>query len=74
MSKIPPENINELDFELIRNNFLSYVRNTSEFKDYDFESSGLNFFVDLLSYNTQYNAYYLNQVANEMFIDTAQKH
>jgi len=27
--------------------------------------------MDLLAYNTQYNAYYLNMVANEMFLDTA---
>jgi hypothetical protein len=27
--------------------------------------------VDVLAYNTQYNAYYLNMVANEMFLDSA---
>ena len=73
MSKIPSENINELDFVVLRQNLIDYVKNNSEFKDYDFESSGLNFLVDLLTYNTQYSAYYLNQVASEMFIDTAQK-
>lgn len=73
MAKIPPENINELDFNEIRDNFLSFVKNNSEFKNYDFEASGLNFLVDLLSYNTQYTGFYLNQVASEMFLDTAQK-
>jgi hypothetical protein len=29
--------------------------------------------LDVLSYNTHYNAYYLNMVANEMFLDTAQQ-
>ena len=71
--KPPSENISELDFEQIRANLLSFVKNNSEFKDYDFEASGLNFLVDLLAYNTQYSAYYLNQVANEMFLDTAQR-
>ena len=73
MSKIPLENINELDFEVAKENFLSFVRNRSEFGDYDFEASGLNFLVDLLAYNTQYNAFYLNQLYSEMFLDTAQQ-
>ena len=29
--------------------------------------------LDVLAYNTHYNAYYLNMVANEMFLDTAQQ-
>lgn len=70
---IPSENINELDFNEVRKNLLTFVKNNSEFKDYDFEASGLNFLVDLLAYNTQYSAYYLNQIANEMFLDTAQR-
>lgn len=71
--KVPSENISELDFNEVRKNLLSFVKNNSEFKDYDFEASGLNFLVDLLAYNTQYSAYYLNQIANEMFLDTAQR-
>ena len=73
MSRIPTENINELDFNVLRNNLVDYVKSKSEFENYDFEASGLNFLVDLLTYNTQYSAYYLNQVASEMFLDTAQK-
>jgi len=73
MSKIPKEHISELDFNEIRKNFLSYVQNNSEFANYDFEASGLNFVVDLLAYNTQYNAFYLNQISSEMYLDTAQK-
>ena len=55
MSKIPSEKINELDFSLIRENLMDFVRNNSDFSDYDFEASGLNFVADLLAYNTQYN-------------------
>ena len=73
MSKIPSEKINELDFSLIRENLMDFVRNNSDFSDYDFEASGLNFVADLLAYNTQYNSFYLNQVASEMFLDTAQQ-
>ena len=69
----PSENISELDFNEIRKSLLSFVKNNSEFKDFDFEASGLNFLVDLLAYNTQYSGYYLNQIAGEMFLDTAQR-
>ena len=29
--------------------------------------------LDVLSYNTHYNAFYTNMLANEMFLDTAQQ-
>ena len=73
MARIPLENINELDFDVAKENFLNFVQNHSEFGEYDYEASGLNFLVDLLAYNTQYNAYYLNQLSSEMFLDTAQQ-
>ena len=61
----------ELDFDTIRDNLKSYLKSQSEFSDYNFEGSGMAVLLDLLSYNTHYMGYYLNMVANEMFIDTA---
>lgn len=63
--------ITNLDFDGIKNNFLTYLQGQEVFQDYNFEGSALNTLVDVLSYNTQYNAYYLNMVANEMFLDSA---
>lgn len=63
--------ITELDFESIKSNLKDFLRNQNTFKDYDFEGSGLSVLIDLLAYNTHYNAYYMNMVANEMFLDTA---
>jgi len=63
--------ITELDFEAIKSNLKNFLRNQTAFKDYDFEGAGLSVLIDLLAYNTHYNAYYLNMVANEMFLDTA---
>ena len=60
-----------LDFDLLKSNFLTYLQSQSSFQDYNFEGSALNTLVDLLVYNTQYNSYYLNMVANEMFLDSA---
>jgi hypothetical protein len=63
--------ISELDFDSIKSNLKTFLRGQNKFKDYDFEGSGLAVLLDLLAYNTHYNAYYLNMVANEMFLDTA---
>ncbi len=63
--------VTELDFDQIKNNLKSYLQQQSQFSDYDFEGSGLSVLLDILAYNTHYNAYYLNMVANEAFLDTA---
>ncbi len=63
--------ISDLDFKDIKQNIISYMKNDPTFADYDFEASGLNTLMDILSYNTHYTSYYLNMVANEMFLDTA---
>lgn len=60
-----------LDFNTIKSNFITYLQSQDTFKDYNFEGSGLSVLLDVMSYNTQYNAFYLNMVANEMFLDTA---
>lgn len=64
-------NVTELDFDTIKNNLKNFLRNQSEFTDYDFEGSGLNVLLDVLAYNTHYNAYYLNMIANESFLDSS---
>jgi hypothetical protein len=63
--------ITELDFDTIKENLKAFLNQQTEFTDYDFEGSGLNILLDILAYNTHYNAYYLNMVANESFLDTA---
>lgn len=61
----------DLDFDTIKSNLKDYMRAQSQFKDYDFEGSSLSVLIDLLAYNTHYNAFYANMIANEMFLDTA---
>ena len=63
--------ITDLDFSTIKNNLKTYLKSQDTLKDYDYDGSALSVLLDVLSYNTQYNAYYLNMVANEMFLDTA---
>jgi hypothetical protein len=66
-----PLRVTELDFDQIKENLKTFLKSQSEFTDYDFEGSGLSVLIDLLAYNTHYQAYYLNMVANEAFMDTA---
>jgi hypothetical protein len=61
-----------LDFDTIRLNLRSYIASKPEFTDYDFNDSALGTLLDLLAYNTYYNAFYTNMAANEGFLDTAQ--
>ena len=63
--------VTELDFDTIKLNLKTFLNQQSQFTDYDFEGSGLNVLLDILAYNTHYNAYYLNMVANESFLDSA---
>lgn len=64
--------LSNLDFEAQKNTLKQYLRSQDRFKDYDFEGSNMNVLLDLLSYNTYMNTFYLNMVGNEMFLDSAQ--
>ena len=64
-------NVTELDFDQIKTSLKRFLNDQSEFADYDFESSGLSVLLDVLAYNTHYQAFYLNMIANESFLDTA---
>ena len=64
-------NISQLNFDAIKANLKRFLSNQNQFKDYDFEGSGMAVLLDLLAYNTHYLSYNANILANEMFIDTA---
>ena len=64
--------VSELSFDGIKSNLKTYLRNRPEFADYDFEGSNLSVLLELLSYNTYMNAYYLNMIGSESFLDSAQ--
>ena len=64
--------VSELDFDTIKQNLKDYMAGQSEFSDYDFDGSALSVVIDLLSYNTHMNAFYMNMLASEAFLDSAQ--
>lgn len=62
----------ELDFNTIKNNLKLFLAQKPEFADYNFEASGLSNLLDVLAYNTHYNALLANFALNESFLSTAQ--
>lgn len=63
----------ELDFDQIKTNLKTFMQGQTEFQDYDFEGSALSTLLDVLAYNTHYNALYKNMAVNESFLDSASK-
>jgi hypothetical protein len=64
--------VSELSFDGIKQNLKTYMKNKTEFQDYDFEGSNLSALLDILTYNTYMNAYYLNMIGSEMYLDSSQ--
>jgi len=64
-------NYANLDFAQIKSTLREYLRNNSNFTDYDFEGSNLSTILDVLAYNTYLASYNANMVSNECFIDSA---
>ena len=73
MSQLSTLDVSELDFDTIKRNLKTFLRAQDQFSDYDFEGSGLSVLIDLLAYNTHYNAYIGDMLLNEMFLDSAVK-
>lgn len=67
------KNFTETDFDAIKTSLKNHLQSQDVFKDFDFEGSAINVLLNVLAYNTQYNAYYLNMLASEKFISHAQK-
>ena len=65
-------NVTELDFDDIKQNLKNYLKQQTIFNDYDFDGAGLNVLLDVLAYNTHYNAMAAHLSLNEAFLDSAQ--
>lgn len=65
-------NLTSLDFETLKGQLKTYLKAQKQFVDYDFEGSNMSVLLDILTYNSYTNAFYLNMIGNEMFLDTAQ--
>ena len=63
--------LTHLDFDSYKDSLKTFLKSQDRFKDYDFDGSNLSVLLDVLSYNTYQNAFYLNMISNEMFLDSA---
>ena len=63
--------LSNLDFDTLKSTLKQYLRSQDRFNDYDFDGSNISVLLDILSYNTFHNAFYLNMIGNEMFLDSA---
>ena len=63
--------VSSLEFEEVRDSIKNFIKNKTDFQDYDFEGSNLSMLVDILSYNTLYTTYNVNMASNELNLDTA---
>ena len=61
-----------IDFIEIKDSLKRYLRSQTLLKDFDFDGSNMSVMLDILSYNTYMQNFYLNMVAAEGFIDSAQ--
>ena len=62
----------QLDFDTIKSKLKDFLKQQTEFADYDFEASGLSNILDVLAYNTHFTGLNANFALNESFINTAQ--
>ena len=62
----------QLDFNTIKSRLKDYLKQQTEFADYDFEASGLSNILDVLAYNTHFMGLNANFALNESFMNTAQ--
>jgi hypothetical protein len=65
-------NIATLDFATIKANLKSHLKSQAIFKDFDFEGSNIAVLIELLAYNTALQSFYVNMLASESFLDSAQ--
>lgn len=62
----------DLDFARIKNQLKTHLQSKTEFKDYNFEASGLSNVLDVLAYGIHYDALIANFALNETYLNTAQ--
>jgi hypothetical protein len=61
----------KIDQTEIQQELISYLKSTSTFKHVDVKGTAFNDLINLLSYNASLFGFYLNQIANEPFLDSA---
>ena len=72
MPSLSTLDLTSLDFDALKNNLITYLQSQTQFKGYDFTGPNMNVLLDVLSYNTYLNSFYLNMISSESFLNSAQ--
>lgn len=64
--------LTSLDFDSYKQTLKAFLSSQDAFKDYDYNNSNMSVLLDVLAHNTYMNAFYMNMVSSEMFLDSAQ--
>jgi hypothetical protein len=62
----------DLDFDTLKASLKTYLKAQPQFADYNFDGSNMSVLLDILTYNTHLNAFYMNMAISETFLDSAQ--
>lgn len=65
--------VTTLDYDDLRQGLKDFLSTQAEFTDYNFDASGLSVLLNVLAYNSHYQALLANYAMNETFMDTASK-
>lgn len=64
-------NIQGLDFDSIKANFINFLKNDGKYNSWNFEGSNISSLLNIFSYAGHYIGYYAKMVLSESFIDSA---
>jgi len=70
MSDLIPEYLS-IDFDTLVNRLRTQIQESDKFTDINYEGSNLNVLIELFAYIAELNTYYVNKLAKNQFIDTA---
>ncbi len=68
MKNLPIQN---LDFEGLKKAFKEFLKGDPNYKDFNFEASGISSLLNILAYNSHLNGFYAKMLLDEAFIDSA---
>lgn len=70
---LKPEYVS-LDFNTIISNIKTELSKSDTFRDYDYEGSNITILIELMAYIGELNTYFLNKIAKNVYIDTADQY
>lgn len=63
--------VQSLNFDSIKENFKQFLKSDPNYKDFNFEGSGISTQLNILSYNTHYIGYFVKMLLDEAFVDSS---